>query len=167
MHKPILAALAIMATLFGSAVTHAGGKSDWDGYGWKGLDITKCVAQGQTLDCPTMVQKWDWKRDQWVNVTVSVSGQAVSLTQRLINNDRRDRDDVCVTVLFLDQAGETIFVHHQNWDSHAASTMERQFSYKVSNWPKVTSIQLGSKQCRQGPHQDDAIFEQVSSGLSR
>ncbi len=162
---PILSlAIAILST---GTPAFAGGKSDWEWYGWSTVKVSKCVASAGGVDCPGVRQKWDWKRDQWVEVAVSVNARAVSVFQRVTNKDRSDRDDVCVTVLFLDAAGETVLAHHQNWSSDPSSVTERQFSYPAAAWPQVASIAVGSKQCRQGPHQDDAIYAAVLAGLPR
>jgi hypothetical protein len=86
---------------------------------------------------------------------------AVTLT----NNDRRDADFVCVTTLFQDISGTTLAAQHQNVriEPVSSTSVEQVARGKITD--QATTIQVGTKQCRQGPHEDDAVFEAVVSRL--
>lgn len=158
-------AFAILPLLASSVL--ADGRQDWAGYGWQKLDLSACQSATDGWACPPIQEKWDWKRNQWVAVSVSAKGRTLHLTQQLTNNDRRDDDFVCVTVLLLDADGRTLLAHHQNWHSDPASIDTRDFSYTSSVLGRTATIHLGSKQCRKGAHQDDDTYARVQSTLPR
>ena len=113
-----LATLTATFLSFGAAHgAFADGRGDWDGYAWQKIDIADCTPSGALLECPLYHQKWDWKRNQWVDilVTLDLAGGVLHLTQRLTDNDPGDSDYVCVTALAVDAAGSDIVAHHQNW----------------------------------------------------
>ena len=147
----------------------AEGRADWQGYAWQRFDITKCQPLQSELACPPYHQKWDWKRNQWVDIVLAVdlgSGR-VRLTQQLTNRDPSDDDDVCVTLLVLDADGRTIIAHHQNWHSLHGDVMQDDFALRSNLLASAASVHIGSKQCRQGPHQDDALYAAVIARLPR
>jgi hypothetical protein len=145
----------------------ADGRGDWDGYAWQKIEIADCTPSGAALECPLYHQKWDWKRNQWVDivVTLDLAGGVLHLTQRLTDNDPGDSDHVCVTALAVDAAGGDIVAHHQNWFMKPGATEERAFSYTSGALDTVTTIHIGSKQCRYGGNQDDALYARVLAGI--
>ena len=160
----------IFATLLGIAVAHpamAEGRADWPGYSWQSFGLARCQANGAELACPPYHQKWDWKRNQWVDIAISIdlaSGK-LRLTQQLTNRDPHDDDDVCVTMLVLDPQGRTLLAHHQNWHAVHGRVMQDDFTLRSGALAAAASIHIGSRQCRQGPHQDDAVYQRVLAGL--
>jgi hypothetical protein len=168
LHASTLGTLASVLLSFGSPQgSYADGRGDWSGYAWQTIDRADCTLSGATITCPPYHERWDWKRNQWVDIALSIDPATATLmlTQRLSNNDRGDSDDVCVTLLAVDAAGRNLLAHHQNWRMRPGAVEERAFSYVASTLPDIAAIHIGSKQCRQGPHQDDAVFAQVLSGL--
>jgi hypothetical protein len=147
------AALPIVATL--------AGHGDWQGYDWNRHPVSACETTPSGLDCPTFTQKWDWKRDQWVDVTLRSKPEGLTLTQRLTNNDRRDEDFVCVTVQGITPDEQTLFAHHQNWHMDAGQTREQSFTLPAIDVTNLAYIELGTKQCRGGAHEDDAIYAKI------
>ncbi len=145
----------------------ADGRGDWDGYAWQKIEIADCTSSGTVLECPFYHQKWDWKRNQWVDIVVALdlAGGVLHLTQRLTDNDPGDSDYVCVTALAVDAAGSDIVAHHQNWFMKPGATEERAFSYTSNALDKVTTIHIGSKQCRYGGNQDDALYARILAGI--
>jgi len=164
-----LATAAATILAFGSpAGAFADGRGDWTGYAWQKIEIAKCATEGSTLACPLYHQKWDWKRNQWVDIAISLdlAKSELALTQRLTDNDRMDKDYVCVTVLAVDAAGRDIVAHHQNWQIGPGDVMEKGFRYQSSRLDEVATIFLGSKQCRDGAGQDDATYARVLAGIA-
>lgn len=160
------AILLITATALATPA-HADGRSDWPFYAWQQIKLSACTATGTTLTCPPYHQKWDWKRNQWVDIaiTVDIASGTLDLTQRLTDSDSYDDDDVCVTVLGVDAAGTNILAHHTNWRMRHGDSTEKSFTYRSSRLAALDTIHLGSKQCRQGAHQDDAIYASVLAGI--
>ena len=144
-----------------TAPAAAEGRADWRGYAWQKIDVADCTARGEDRVCPLYHEKWDWKRNQWVTIEVVLSEGGVQLTQRLEDKDTYDDDDVCVTAVIVDAAGRNLAVHHTNWHMRHGEAREQSFSYPASGLERAATIHIGSKQCRQGPHQDDAVHAEV------
>lgn len=145
----------------------ADGRGDWTGYAWQKIELSKCSALDHVLACPLYHQKWDWKRNQWVDLAISLdlaSGQ-VSLSQRLTNKDPSDQDYVCVTALLVDAAGKDLVAHHQNWQISAGEVLTKAFTYRSGALDTAKTIHIGSKQCRQGGSQDDATYANVLAAI--
>jgi hypothetical protein len=163
-----LATLAATLLSFGSSHgAFADGRGDWDGYAWQQIRIADCAAAADVLQCPAYHEKWDWKRDQWVDMSIELdlAKGELRLTQRLTDIDVRDDDYVCVTALAVDAAGDNIIAHHQNWHMSPGAEETRSFRYSSTALDEVTTIYIGSKQCRQGAGQDDALYAQVLAGI--
>ncbi|WP_193335434.1 hypothetical protein [Devosia beringensis] len=167
--RSILPLLVTLGCLFLALAqpARADGRADWQGYSWQKFGIAKCLSTGAALICPAYHQKWDWKRNQWVDIAISIDGATgrLDLSQQLTNRDPHDDDDVCVTMLILDQAGRTILAHHQNWHSRHRTVMQDNFVLRSPNLAAAASVHIGSKQCRQGSHQDDAVYAAVLVGI--
>ncbi|SHE63274.1 hypothetical protein [Devosia limi] len=166
LHASPLATLAAILTL-GSPAS-ADGRADWDAYAWQEIRLAECTAtESGILACPPFREKWDWKRNQWIDIAITLdpASGAIALTQRLTNSDPRDDDHVCVTALALSAAGNTLVAHHQNWHVDAGEVVERTFAYTAPHLEQIVSIQIGSKQCRQGARQDDATYAGVLAGI--
>lgn len=159
------AILVAMLLLLGPA--HADGRTDWPGYAFQQIKIGQCAADGEVLACPLYHQKWDWKRNQWVDIAImlDVAAGTLELSQRLTDNDSYDDDDVCVTVVAVDAAGNNLVAHHQNWHMRHGEVMQKSFTYRSAHLADVATIHLGSKQCRKGPRQDDAVYAAVLAGI--
>lgn len=159
--------LATLAATFLSFASPGGafadGRGDWSGYAWQKIGIAECKASGALLQCPAYHQKWDWKRNQWVDIAIALdlSRGELHLTQQLTDNDPRDDDHVCVTVLAVDAGGNNLVAHHQNWYIRPGEVIAKSFIYRSDLRQKVDAIHIGSKQCRQGAGQDDALYAQV------
>ena len=162
---------SILATIAGGIMAFAPqasaeGRGDWQGYAWQKFDIAKCLPDASgTLVCPAYHQKWDWKRNQWVDVAIAITGSHLHLVQQLTDNDPRDQDYVCVTALVLDGAGNDLIAHHQNWQISADQQLADAFEYSSPALGQATSIHIGSKQCRDGAGQDDATYAAVLAGI--
>lgn len=145
----------------------ADGRGDWPGYAWQQIKVADCVDVGGALQCPPYHQKWDWKRNQWVDIVVVLDPAkgTLQLTQRLTDKDPNDGDYVCVTALAVDAAGANIVAHHQNWYMNSGDVEEHSFSYPSTALGQVAAIHIGSKQCRNGAHQDDALYARVLAGI--
>lgn len=157
------ALLAITTTFATMQLVHADGRADWRDYAWQRIDIADCTAVASTLECPPYHEKWDWKRDQWVDITVTidVGSGTLQLHQRLTDRDRHDKDYVCVTALVLDAAGNNLVAHHQNWHMGPGDDEAKSFTYRSDRLADTSAIHIGSKQCRQGASQDDAVYDLV------
>lgn len=163
-----IATIAATFLAFGSPQgAFSDGRGDWDGYAWQKIAIADCQTSEATLTCPTYRQKWDWKRDQWVevNLTFDLAAGRLSLSQKLIDNDAHDDDYVCVTALVTDAAGGDIAAHHQNWYMANGATILRDFTYTSPRFAEAADIYIGSKQCREGPEQDSDVYAQVLAGI--
>ena len=145
----------------------ADGRRDWQGYAWQSIDVMDCGPVGTQLACPPYHQKWDWKRNQWVDITVTIdlaSGQ-LQLSQQLADRDSYDDDYVCVTALVVDAVGAHIVAHHQNWRIEHGEVVRKDFSYASGRLADATRIHIGSKQCREGAGQDDDVYAAVLAGI--
>jgi len=163
----LLLGLACLASALALAQpARADGRADWQGYSWQKFAIASCLPAGSTLVCPAYHQKWDWKRHQWVDIAIGTQAGRLNLSQQLTNRDPRDDDDVCVTMLVLDAAGRTILAHHQNWHSRPGTVMQDDFVLRSGNLAAAASVHIGSKQCRKGSHQDDAVHAAVLAGIA-
>jgi hypothetical protein len=164
-----LSTLAATLLSFGAAEgAFADGRGAWSGYAWQQIKVADCLADGTTLRCPRYHEKWDWKRNQWVDISIEldVARGELRLSQRLTDNDPNDDDYVCVTALAVDAAGADVIAHHQNWHMSPGAVEEQSFRYASSALQQVTTIHIGSKQCRQGAGQDDALYAHVLAGIS-
>lgn len=162
MLRPLLLSTLLLAT-----PALADGRSDWKDYAWQQIKLSQCASEGSPIVCPLYHQKWDWKRDQWVDIAISFDltrGQ-LQLTQRLTNNAPKDDDYVCVTAIAVDSAGRNIIAHHQNWHSNPGQVSEKSFTYASPSLVQIAAIHIGSKQCRKGAGQDDALYESVLAGI--
>lgn len=158
---------AAFLLLASSSVASADGRADWNGYAWQRIDMADCLPVGSILHCPPYHEKWDWKRNQWVDIVLELdlAGGKLHLFQRLSTRDPRDVDWVCVTAVAVDASGSNVVVHHQNWLMGPGDVTQDQFSYRSPAVGTVAAIHVGSKQCRDGAHQDDALYEQVLAGI--
>lgn len=167
--RPVRAAgllIALLCLLCIHPVT-AEGRADWQDYAWQQFDIASCDRRGAELTCPPYHQRWDWKRNQWVDMTIAIdlATGRLRLTQQLTNHDRYDDDNVCVTMLVIDADGHTVMAHHQNWHSLPGTLVQRDFALRSSRLAATDTVHIGSKQCRQGPHQDDAVYAAVRAAI--
>lgn len=147
----------------------ADGRGAWQGYAWQTIEVADCLPVDAKLACPLYHQKWDWKRNQWVDIAVTIdpaSGQ-LQLSQQLTDRDSYDDDYVCVTALVVDAAGVDIVVHHQNWRMRHGEAVGKDFSYASDRLADATRIHIGSKQCRDGAGQDDDTYAAVLAGIAR
>ncbi|MDB5472756.1 MAG: hypothetical protein JWP99_59 [Devosia sp.] len=169
MNRPRASLLAAMFVLFGVPHwSYADGRAEWSDYAWQKIEISSCIGSPATLACPLYHQKWDWKRNQWVDITVRLDPSAgrVWLTQRLTNSDNNDQDFVCVTALIVDAEGRDLIAHHQNWHISSAETIEKSFTYESVALDSAQTIHIGSKQCRAGGSQDDATYARVLADIA-
>ena len=165
-----LVTLAAGVLTFGSpAGAFADGRGDWKDYAWQSIKIADCASDGGTLACPLYHQRWDWKRNQWVDIAISLdlARGELELSQRLTDNDKADDDDVCVTALAVAADGRNVIAHHQNWQMRRGRVKEKSFSYRSSALEQVAVIHIGSKQCRQGPTQDNTLYARVLAAIQR
>ena len=165
-----LSLLALVGPLF-SGITlqasHADGRADWAGYAWQKIEINECDVTGELVACPIYHQKWDWKRNQWVDISVTLdlaAGRA-SLVQRLTNNDPYDHDYVCVTAVIVDATGGNLVSHHQNWGISSGEVLQESFAYSSPALGTAATIHIGSKQCREGAGQDDDVYRRVLANI--
>jgi hypothetical protein len=166
--RPSYAITAFSVSLALAYPAFADGRADWEGYSWQKIDISSCAVRAAELVCPQYHQKWDWKRDQWVDITINMDRETgqLQLSQQLSNNDPRDNDDVCVTVIMVDGFGRNLVAHHQNWHTLHGDVLRQTFRYYSSHLADAATIHLGSKQCRKGSEQDDAVYANVLARLS-
>lgn len=154
-----------VSILLCASPTFADSRADWVGYDWSTVAPPACLAQS-TSGCPLFRGKWDWKRDQWIELAVETKRDRPALDVTLVNRDPSDDDNVCLTVLFQDASGANLAVSHSNLHSDPKSTQ----SYRGAivgdlSMKGLSAVQVGSKQCRKGPHQDDDVLKRVVVGL--
>lgn len=167
MKFPALPSLAAALILFVAGPAQADSRTDWKGYDWRPVKLTECSDFGATTPCHFYHGKWDWKRNQWVDLVMSVSGTTLQIEQILTNYDRADDDYVCTVVLLQDSNGDNVVPFHFNEhsDHQSASTSTRRFSVTTSILAAVSQISVGTKQCREGASQDEANFARVVDAL--
>lgn len=155
---------ALAAPALGQATDARGG---WHGYAWKRISLTDCDRFEQQTLCPLYHEKWDWKRNQWVDITLVLRPGQIDLSQRLTNRDRRDDDFVCVTAIVMDASGRALAIHHQNWHSDPGEEQEESFSYPLTRAREPAALLIGSRQCRKGGHEDDDVYAQALAAIIR
>ena len=162
----VRAVLVLVLILAGLSPSFADGRAAWSGYYWRSTPYDACIAQ-EPSGCLTHRAKWDWKRDQWVELWYAPAPQGMTLSLRLTNNDRHDDDYVCVTALFVDAEGSSLAAYHVNLhiDPRTVEEDVRTIDLPVALLPRVARVDVGTKQCRQGAGQDDAIYKSVLSAL--
>ena len=162
-----LPSLAALLPLLVAAPAHADSRADWKGYDWRAVKLSECPNFGAASPCHFFHGKWDWKRNQWVDLVMSVSGTTLQIEQILTNYDRADDDYVCTVVLLQDSEGDNVVPFHFNEhsDHQTASTSTRRFSVTPSILAAVAEISVGTKQCREGASQDKANFARVVDAL--
>lgn len=162
--RTVLTATLLMAP---PALSLADGRADWPLYAWQQIRTDTCVPVGTALQCPPYHQKWDWKRNQWVDIVIEIDRRSNTLTlvQRLTDNNSGDDDYVCVTAIAVDAAGNNILAHHQNWQMTSGAVRENTFTYRSTRLADIATIHVGSRQCRGGAGQDDAIYARVLAGI--
>lgn len=146
----------------------ADGRADWADYYWRVRPFGQCVeAPGDA--CLTHDAKWDWKRDQWVSVRYTATSGGIDLAITLTNNDPHDDDYVCVTILFADASDANVAAYHANLHSDPRSTLEHsaRITLPEAAIARIANVDIGTKQCRQGAGQDDAVYGAVLSALPR
>lgn len=165
-----LATIAATMLSFGSPQgAFADGRSDWNDYAWKTVDVADCRPVDAYLTCPAYHQKWDWKRNQWVDISVSIdpANNRLYLSQQLTDNDSYDDDYVCVTALVVDSSGRDVVAHHQNWHMIHGDVVRKDFTYTSARLGGAAEIHIGSKQCRDGAGQDDDVYAGVLAGIEQ
>lgn len=167
----VLSVITLAAGLSITAPAVADGRSDWKDYAWQSVIYADCPDTDEAGLCHPFHQKWDWKRDQWVDFLYKADTDTGTLKVRLrlTNDDRRDSDDVCVTALFVDASGADVFVVHQNWRIKPSQVLDKtlEFSADPAIWQKAAKVLIGSKQCRKGADQDDALFAGVKNAIGQ
>jgi hypothetical protein len=155
----LLNAISLAIGLAGSAHPSGSGPIQWKDYVWKTAPTEACF---RPSGCLPFDQRWDWKRDQWINFSYKLNKEKglIEIRLQLKNNDPQDDDDVCVTALFLDKKGNDVAVFHENRHSFPGTNVVR--SSKIRVFPNllksIKTIAIGTKQCRGGPHEDDDLF---------
>lgn len=159
-------ALVLLLLLANLSAAFAGGRADWSEYYWRVKPFGQCLDTPGN-GCLTHHAKWDWKRDQWVTVRYWPADDGLDLAITLTNNDPRDDDYVCVTILFADAANANVAAYHANLHSDPRSTLEYKARVTLPEiaLARIANVDIGTKQCRQGGHQDDAIYDAVLSAL--
>jgi hypothetical protein len=155
----ILNSISLAIGLAGSAHPVGNGPLEWKDYVWKTASIQGCL---RPSGCSPFKQRWDWKRDQWINLSYELNKQKglIEIRLQLKNNDSNDGDDVCVTALFLDDKGNDVAVFHENRRSYPGTKLARKSEIPLSSnrMKSIKTIAVGTKQCRGGPHEDDTVF---------
>lgn len=156
-------ALSLALGLLGSDPSVNAGQ--WKDYVWKVAPVEACIARG----CPPVVLKWDWKRPQTVELTIAPGRRGLVVTNRLVNNDPKDDDDVCVTLLMRDKGGRTIGVFHENRHSDARTDTKTTSEVRLAKGVlgSIRSVALGTKQCRKGPGQDDGVYRRMKAAIGQ
>lgn len=167
----VLSVIALAAGISIAAPAVADGRSDWKDYAWQSVVYADCPDNDETGLCQPFHQKWDWKRNQWVDFLYKADAQtgALKVRLRLTNDDQRDDDNVCVTALFVDDKGADVFAFHQNWHVKPGQVLDKTltFSTDPTVWRKAAKVLIGSKQCRKGADQDDALFAGVKHAIGQ
>lgn len=155
---PVLTALTLTP---GAAA--ADSRADWEGYDWQILKRAECRDLGQSAPCQIFHGKWDWKRNQWVDLILTQDHDALQLETVLTNYDRKDDDYVCVVVLFQDSGLANVAAFHFNEHSthQTASTAVKSFPIGRGRVADIAQIAVGTKQCREGAGQDKDTLARV------
>jgi len=161
----------LAATILYVAVStaHADSRSDWKGYDWRAVKRSECQALGTAGSCQFFHGKWDWKRNQWVDLVLNYTGSALEVVNILTNYDRADDDYVCTVVLFQDAEKQNVAAFHFNEhsDHQTAANFTKRFEIARSALDAVTQISVGTKQCREGGNQDKGTYARVLDAMSR
>ena len=167
----VLSIITLAAGLSLAAPAAADGRADWKDYAWQSVPYGDCAEADENGLCHQYHQKWDWKRNQWVDFLYRADAAtgALKVRLRLTNDDRKDDDNVCVTALLVDAKGADVFAFHQNWHIKPRQVLDKTltFSADPAVWEKAAKVLIGSKQCRKGAEQDDALFAGVKNAIGQ
>lgn len=158
-----LTTLSLAIGLLGSDPSVNAG--EWKDYVWKTGPVGNCLK----ASCPPISLKWDWKRPQTVTVSLTSTMNSLTIRTRMSNDDPLDGDDVCVTLLLRDQAGTTVAVFHENRHSYPGTdtTSSATLSLSKKVMSAIRSVALGTKQCRSGPQQDEAVYRKTKKTIGQ
>jgi opacity protein-like surface antigen len=148
--KRLLACIALASLVFPAA---AADHSQWRGYNWHNVNDEECLLSATS--CQLLHAKWDWKRDQWVDLSLATVGGGLQLALTLTNNDRKDDDFVCVVVTF---DGVAVGFFNEHSDPQTAANFESDLGLPPTSLSAVRKIEVGTKQCREGGEQDRDAF---------
>lgn len=159
---PILGAAALTPN-----VAAADSRSDWTGYDWQIVKRSECQDLGASSPCHFFHGKWDWKRNQWVDLVLANGSGALQVETILTNYDRADDDYVCVVVLFQDQTKANVVAFHFNEhsDHQTASTAVKSLPLSAGRAADIIQLAVGTKQCREGADQDKDTYARVLKSL--
>jgi hypothetical protein len=165
MTSPLLQSLSLAFGLAANDPAIAEHFPLWRDYAW--IEASAAACQTASTDpCAKVRGRWDWKRDQWFDLTVSRSPgtQTIELELSLQNHDEKDRDQVCITAIFLATEWHPVLVFHQSWLATPHRVINLSFRVDAtSQWASVDRVLVGSKQCRNGPLEDRDIYIDAAS----
>ncbi len=139
--------------------------AEWKDYAWTHMELINCSS---STACVVPRQRWDWHRKQWVDFAFQPDGGKTIVTLTLTDDDPTDDDFVCVTAAFLDFDSNPLFVFHQNWHASPGQVVSRRFSISApAGAASPHSVAVGSKQCRNGPGEDDDVYRKALKRLSQ
>ncbi|KKB78002.1 hypothetical protein VW35_12855 [Devosia soli] len=169
MTQPRFLSLVFAAALLlgGSGAALADGRGDWKGYDWQRVDLDTCPTLGAGNPCQIFHGKWDWKRNQWVDLMLTYTGSALELVNILTNYDRADDDYVCTVVLFVSSEGRNLAAFHFNEhsDHQTAANFTSRFPISRAALAQTTTVDVGTKQCREGGNQDKGTYARVVEAI--
>ena len=152
-----LKALSLAINLAHNDPTIVAHLAEWKGYAWTHMELSNCSSSSA---CVVPRQRWDWHREQWVDFQFQADAGRAIVTLSLTNDDPTDDDFVCVTAAFLDYDSKPLFVFHQNWHLAPGQAISREFSISVpAGAASPHTVAVGSKQCRNGPGEDDDVYK--------
>lgn len=171
MATDLLRSLSLAINLLGNDPNAFDDRLQWQDYAWSAPAFNQCLDQTAEGSCHAVHARWDWKRNQWVDFWYRIdrTHHTIELRLDLSNNDPHDDDFVCVTALFIGADGKDLFAFHQNWHALAGEERSQTFDYAIDPavWQRAQRVVVGSKQCRDGPHEDDEVFAAVKARLQQ
>jgi len=133
----------------------------WQDYVWRIRDAGTCLATDARGLCHLVHDRWDWKREQWYDLSFGSDPKRnlLNLRLRIDNRDPSDQDRVCVVVLFIDDKDEEVAVYYSNWLSFPRRVIDRTTPLKPArDISTIAKVAVGSKQCDGASPRDADLY---------
>lgn len=157
--------LTIALGLLASDPSALGPKLGLSGYVWNVRQLDQCNGVGG-VPCLLLSSKWDWKRPQGYRVSMiqPAAPGAVKLRVYLDNQDRSDRDIVCLLLIAVSNDGKPAGFRFVSYDLKSQHSLQDEFTLSLAEEGEAIRLEIGSKQCDDTHVRDEKAARRVLAG---
>lgn len=154
--------LTIALGLLASDPSALGPKLGLSGYVWNVRQLDLCSAAGG-VPCLLLSSKWDWKRPQGYRVSMiqPAAPSALNLRVHLDNQDRSDRDIVCLLLIAVSKDGRPAGFRFVSYDLKSQHSLQDEFILPLAKGREAIRLEIGSKQCDDSYVRDEKAARRV------